>query len=33
LPEKNVLGKALVVYWPLTNFMIIPPDESVLAAQ
>ncbi len=32
LPEENVLGKALVVYWPFSNFMIIPPHQSVLAA-
>jgi signal peptidase I len=32
LPEKNVLGKALVVYWPFANFMIIPSNQSVLAA-
>jgi signal peptidase I len=32
LPEKNVLGKALVVYWPFTDFMIIPSHQSVLAA-
>jgi signal peptidase I len=32
LPERNVLGKALVVYWPLTDFMIIQPSQSVLAA-
>ena len=33
LPEKNVLGKALVVYWPFADFMIIPPHQAVLAAQ
>jgi signal peptidase I len=32
LPEKNVLGKALVVYWPFTDFMIIPSHQPVLAA-
>ena len=32
LPEKNVLGKALVVYWPFADFMIIPSHQSVLAA-
>lgn len=32
LPEENILGKALVVYWPFSDFMIIPPDQSVLAA-
>jgi signal peptidase I len=32
LPEKNILGKALVVYWPFTDFMIIQTQQSVLAA-
>jgi len=32
LPEENVLGKALVVYWPFTQFMIIPSHQPVLAA-
>ncbi len=32
LPEENILGKALVVYWPFADFMIIQPDQSVLAA-
>jgi signal peptidase I len=32
LPEQNVLGKALVVYWPFANFMIIPSNQPVLAA-
>jgi signal peptidase I len=32
LPEGNVLGKALVVYWPFANFMIIQSHQSVLAA-
>jgi signal peptidase I len=32
LPEENILGKALVVYWPFTDFMIIPSRQSVLAA-
>ncbi len=32
LPEANVLGKALVVYWPIADFMIIPSNQSVLAA-
>jgi signal peptidase I len=32
LPEQNVLGKALVVYWPFTDFMIIHSSQSVLAA-
>jgi signal peptidase I len=33
LPEENVLGKAVVVYWPFNNFMIIPSNQSALAAQ
>jgi signal peptidase I len=33
LPEENVLGKALVVYWPFANFMIIPSNQPVLAAR
>jgi signal peptidase I len=32
LPEKNILGKALVVYWPFASFMIIPANQSVLAS-
>jgi signal peptidase I len=32
LPEENILGKALVVYWPFADFMIIPSHQSVLAA-
>jgi signal peptidase I len=32
LPEENILGKALVVYWPFADFMIIQPHQSVLAA-
>jgi signal peptidase I len=32
LPEENVLGKAIVVYWPFTDFKIIRPYQSVLAA-
>ena len=32
LPEKNILGKALVVYWPFTDFMIIHQHQAVLAA-
>jgi signal peptidase I len=32
LPEENILGKALVVYWPFANFMIIPSNQSVLAS-
>jgi signal peptidase I len=32
VPQQNVLGKAVVIYWPFANFMIIPSDQSVLAA-
>jgi signal peptidase I len=32
LPEENILGKALVIYWPFADFMIIPSHQSVLAA-
>ena len=32
LPEANVLGKALVVYWPFAEFKIIQPLQAVLAA-
>jgi len=32
LPEDNILGKALVVYWPFADFMIIQSHQSVLAA-
>jgi signal peptidase I len=32
LPEKNILGKALVIYWPFTDFMLIHQHEAVLAA-
>ena len=32
LPDENILGKALVVYWPFSNFMIIQSHRSALAA-
>ena len=32
VPMKNVLGKALVVYWPFKNWMILKSGQSVLAA-
>jgi len=32
LPMENVLGKALMVYWPFAKFMIIPAHQPVLAA-
>ena len=32
LPEENILGKALVVYWPFADFKVIRPYQSVLAA-
>jgi len=33
LPMKNVLGRALIVYWPMANWMVLKPDQSVLAAR
>ena len=32
LPEKNVLGKALVIYWPLADWMVLRSDQPVSAA-
>jgi len=32
LPVENILGKALVVYWPFAKFMIIPSHQPVLGA-
>ena len=32
LPEKNVLGKALVVYWPFADWKILKSNQAVLAA-
>jgi signal peptidase I len=32
LPKENILGKALVIYWPFSDFMVIPAHQSVLAA-
>jgi signal peptidase I len=32
LPEENVLGKAELVYWPLKDWMILKPNQAVLAA-
>jgi signal peptidase I len=32
LPINNVLGKALVVYWPFANWMVLKSDQAVLAA-
>jgi signal peptidase I len=32
LPIKNVLGKALVVYWPFADWMVLKSDQAVLAA-
>jgi signal peptidase I len=33
LPEKNVLGKALVVYWPFAEWKILQSNQAVSAAQ
>jgi signal peptidase I len=33
LPIQNILGKAVVVYWPFANFMIIHSHQATLAAQ
>ncbi len=32
LPEQNVLGKAVLVYWPFKDWMILKPNQAVLAA-
>jgi signal peptidase I len=32
LPVQNILGKALLVYWPFKDWMILKPDQAVLAA-
>ena len=32
LPEKNVLGKAVLVYWPFAHFMVIQPPQAALAS-
>ena len=32
LQEKNVLGKALLVYWPFAHFMVIQPAQTALAS-
>jgi len=32
LPEENVLGKAVLVYWPFRDWMILKPNQAVLAA-
>ena len=32
LPEENVLGKAVLVYWPFQDWMILKPNQAVLAA-
>jgi signal peptidase I len=32
LPEENVLGKAVLVYWPFKDWMVLKPDQAVLAA-
>jgi signal peptidase I len=32
LPSKNVLGKALVIYWPFADWMVLKSDQAALAA-
>jgi signal peptidase I len=32
LPENNILGKAVLVYWPFKDWMVLKPDQAVLAA-
>lgn len=32
LPEKNVLGKALLIYWPFADWMVLESDQAALAA-
>jgi signal peptidase I len=32
VPIKNVLGKALVVYWPFSNWMVLKSGQTALAA-
>ena len=32
LPQKNVLGKALVIYWPFADWMVLKSNAAVLAA-
>jgi len=32
LPLENVVGKVLLVYWPITDWMILKHDKTVLAA-
>ncbi len=32
LPVQNILGKALLVYWPFKDWMILKPNQAVLAA-
>ena len=32
LPEQNVLGKAVLIYWPFAHFMVIQPPQVALAS-
>ena len=32
VPRQNIIGKALLVYWPLSSFHFIPDESAVFAA-
>lgn len=32
LPEQNILGKAVLIYWPFKNWTFFKPEQAVLAA-
>ena len=31
LPQDNILGKALAIYWPFTDWMVLKPGQTALA--
>jgi hypothetical protein len=33
VPEENTLGKAVVVYWPISDWKVLKSSLAVLAAQ